>query len=133
MKRSCSNFNYPHTIPKSVDRNLRRGTVDDKDWGTRPPEPPRPFEGKTILDDLARERSAITGQTPLEFLLEVMRDTRNSLYTRMEAAKSAAPYCHARLARVENKLPDGTDTQIVFLGGVLANPAPMIEMKKLDS
>ena len=38
-----------------------------------------------------------SGQTPLEFMLEVMRDEDNEYEARMDAAKSAAPYCHARL------------------------------------
>lgn len=120
-------------MPKQVERNLTTDYHETYDYGRPPSDPPRPFEGKTVMDALARERAAITGQTPLEFLLEVMRDTRNALYTRLEAAKSAAPYVHARLARVEQKLADGADAQIVFLGGVLASPAPMIEMQKLDS
>ena len=121
-------------MPKQVERNLTEDYHATYNYGQPGSDPPRPFEGKTVMDALARERAAITGQTPLEFLLEVMRDTRNALYTRIEAAKSAAPYVHARLARVEQKLSsDESNAQIVFLGGVLASPAPMIEMQKLDS
>lgn len=37
-----------------------------------------------------------TGLTPLEYFLEVMRDEENETSTRLDAAKSAAPYCHPR-------------------------------------
>jgi len=45
------------------------------------------------------------GISPVEFLLNVMDDVSNELHVRMDAAKSAAPYCHQRLAQlaVEHK------------------------------
>ena len=35
--------------------------------------------------------------TPVEYMLEVMRDETNDLEVRMDAAKAAAPYIHPRL------------------------------------
>jgi len=40
------------------------------------------------------------GISPLEFLLNVMDDEDLQLPQRIDAAKSAAPYCHARLAQI---------------------------------
>ncbi len=37
------------------------------------------------------------GQTPLEFMLMVMRDDKQDLKLRCDMAKSAAPYCHPKL------------------------------------
>src|SRR5215471_18366181 len=37
-----------------------------------------------------------TGITPLEYLLQVMRDPKASDLRRDDAARAAAPYCHAR-------------------------------------
>ena len=49
----------------------------------------------------ASARAAIrAGDTPLEFLLKTMRDTKQPHGTRLEAAKAAAPYCHSRLNAV---------------------------------
>ena len=48
-------------------------------------------------------RVAATGITPLDFLLEVMRDEEADLEVRLEAAKTAAPFVHARLASVDFK------------------------------
>jgi hypothetical protein len=46
---------------------------------------------------------AESGLTPLDFMLEVMRDTSQDYAIRMDAAKSAAPYVHPKLASVEHK------------------------------
>jgi NADH dehydrogenase FAD-containing subunit len=40
------------------------------------------------------------GISPLEFLLNIMDDAAKDLSIRMDAAKSAAPYCHQRLAQL---------------------------------
>lgn len=53
------------------------------------------------------ERAAIEGITPLEYMLAVMRDESNPLPVRLDAAKAAAPYVHARLQAVEVTGRDG--------------------------
>jgi hypothetical protein len=42
-----------------------------------------------------------SGQTPLDYMLSVMRNTANEESVRLDAAKSAAPYVHSKLASVE--------------------------------
>lgn len=42
-----------------------------------------------------------SGMTPLAYLLQVMRDAGQEQDARLEAAKAAAPYVHARLSSVE--------------------------------
>ena len=42
------------------------------------------------------------GLTPLDYLLSVMRDEALERDARVDAAKAAAPYVHARLAAVEH-------------------------------
>jgi hypothetical protein len=44
---------------------------------------------------------------PLDFLLATMRDEGNDFATRLNAAKAAAPYVHAKLASVEVGGADG--------------------------
>lgn len=54
------------------------------------------------LDQEARAAVLESGkETPLEFLLRVMRDPAADEARRIDAAKSAAPYVHARLASVD--------------------------------
>jgi hypothetical protein len=45
------------------------------------------------------------GLTPVEFLLEVMRDEELPMGSRIDAAKSMAPYLHPRLATTEFTAP----------------------------
>lgn len=49
------------------------------------------------------DRAASEGLTPLDYLLGVLRDVDNDPALRMDAAKAAAPYVHAKLASVEHK------------------------------
>lgn len=65
----------------------------------------RPGAGKpkgTVakVDAKAREQAAQSGITPLEYLLQIMRDELQPQEDRMDAAKAAAPYVHAKLANV---------------------------------
>jgi hypothetical protein len=53
------------------------------------------------LDAEAGKRVTEGGLTPLDFLLAVMRDNHQDFRVRLDAAKMAAPYCHARLASTE--------------------------------
>jgi hypothetical protein len=47
------------------------------------------------------------GLMPLEYLLEIMRDKDQDARSRLDAAKAAAPYCHARLSSTELSGPSG--------------------------
>ena len=57
-----------------------------------------------------------SGLTPLQYMLQVLRDHNHPHAERMDAAKSAAPYVHARLAP---KPDDAKDA-----GDVLDDPNP---------
>lgn len=52
---------------------------------------------REIADQLVQD-----GLTPLEFMLNVLRDGTKPFAERFDAAKSAAPYMHPRLAAVEH-------------------------------
>lgn len=56
------------------------------------------------------------GLSPLDYLLDVMRDTEADEARRIDAAKAAAPYCHAKLQPVDK---DGDTTQKVAATGAL--------------
>jgi hypothetical protein len=58
------------------------------------------------IDAEARQKALAGGMTPLDFLLSVMRDDTRDFPARLDAAKAAAPYCHARLASTELSGPD---------------------------
>ena len=46
---------------------------------------------------------AQSGQTPLDYMLGVMRDSAMPPDVRLDAAKSAAPYVHPKLSAIEHK------------------------------
>jgi hypothetical protein len=50
----------------------------------------------------AKAMAEATGITPLEFMLNVMRDEDAERSERLDMAKAAAPYIHAKLASVEH-------------------------------
>ncbi len=63
------------------------------------------------------EKAVAEGMTPLDFLLVAMRDAGNEFSVRLDAAKAAAPYVHARLAAVTHQGPiseDGTPGEILL-------------------
>lgn len=54
--------------------------------------------------------------TPLDYLLEVMRDISEETAKRIDAAKAAAPYVHAKLQPVDQN--GGTEQTIHVVTGV---------------
>lgn len=46
------------------------------------------------------EEIAASGLTPLDYMLQIMRDERQSDQARLEAARAAAPYVHPKLANI---------------------------------
>lgn len=63
-----------------------------------------------------REREiAKQGQTPLEYMLRVMRDSRAGGDRRDKMAVAAAPYVHPKLASMQHSGPNGGPIQTVDL------------------
>lgn len=55
----------------------------------------------TKINEEARKAAAEGGLMPLDYLLAIMRDDMQSQPDRVDAAKAAAPYVHAKLSTVE--------------------------------
>lgn len=49
------------------------------------------------------EKIEASGLTPLDYMLNILRDESMDTESRFEAAKAAAPYVHPKLASVEHK------------------------------
>lgn len=57
---------------------------------------------------------AATGETPLDFLLRMMRDEDQEEAKRIDCAKAAAPYVHARLNAIDlNGQVDASFTVVI--------------------
>lgn len=61
------------------------------------------------------------GLSPLDYLLSVLRSPEADEARRIDAAKAAAPYCHAKLQPVDDK---GDSTQKVSVTGALVWQPP---------
>lgn len=67
----------------------------------------RPKGATTKKTREVADKASEEGITPLEYMLDVLRDERADPKDRMWAAEKAAPYIHARLASVEHSGKDG--------------------------
>lgn len=56
----------------------------------------------TRMNEEARKQAAEGGLMPLDYMLSILRNDQLPPDARMDAAKAAAPYVHARLAAVEH-------------------------------
>ena len=75
--------------------------------------------------------AAAAGVTPLEYLLEIMRDPipkdvdalakAQMTINRMDAAKAAAPYVHPRLQAIEHSGPDGENIPVKITVNYVGN------------
>lgn len=91
--------------------------------GGQRPNAGRPAGAISKATKKAKEAAEAGGIMPLDFMLEVMRDELADRAERLDMAKAAAPYVHAKLssidARVEGDL--GLTVEIVRFG---ADTAP---------
>lgn len=72
--------------------------------GRKPGTPKTGGRQKGVGNKATAEREAeiaASGLTPLEYMLDVMRNVATDEARRLEAAKSAAPYVHPRLTAME--------------------------------
>jgi len=67
----------------------------------------------TKFNEEARAKAAEGGIMPLEYMLAVLRDADNQREVRMDAAKAAAPYVHARLESVKHSGSSESPVEIV--------------------
>jgi hypothetical protein len=82
----------------------------------------RKKSGTNRLDTKARQQAMESGITPLDYMLGVMRAEDGTKAEKMDAAKGAAPYVHARLAHIESK----AEAAVSFVAR-LPSPAPSVE------
>jgi hypothetical protein len=90
----------------------------------------RPKGTVARLDAAARKAVMESGTTPLDYLLAVLRGDTQPGGLRLEAAKAAAPYVHAKRSSVEVGGPGGGDLVVELVRfadpEIIAAPAPQI-------
>lgn len=88
--------------------------------GARPGAGRKPG-GANRLTKEAVEKAKAEGILPLDYLLQVMRDPAGDETRRIDAAKAAAPYLHAKLQPVDST---GDTTQKIAVKGALTWQPP---------
>lgn len=71
----------------------------------------------------ARRKAAESGETPLEYMLRVMRDETAETSRRDDMAKAAAPYQHAKLSSTEHTGKGGGPIQIARVVRTIVDPS----------
>lgn len=64
----------------------------------------RKKNGHNRIAEESIEKAKASGVMPLDYMLAIMRDEGEDNTRRLDAAKSAAPYLHAKLSQVEAKI-----------------------------
>jgi hypothetical protein len=59
-----------------------------------------------ITQEAVAKAMASNQETPLDYMLRIMRDEKRDDAFRFEAAKAAAPYIHHKLSTLENPVQD---------------------------
>jgi hypothetical protein len=108
--RSFSSFQTQLISRKTMSHGGRRAGSGRKKSGTN------------RLDTKARQQAMESGISPLDYMLSIMRNPDSTAAQKMEAAKAAAPYVHARLAHIERK----EDVSVSFVAR-LPSPASSVE------
>lgn len=105
----------------SLSELKEQGAPEAANWpfGTKPPEGEKPAEKLPAGDP---------SETPLQFLLKVMRDPDASVSARLQAAIQAAPYMHAKVAPQGKK--DGKNEEAKKVAGRYVPAAPPLKAIK---
>jgi hypothetical protein len=79
----------------------------------------KPKGSVSKLDKVVREKALQSGLTPLDYLLGLLRDEGQNQDTRIDAAKAAAPYVHAKLANIDMKAKHEGNVTMMVVSGVV--------------
>lgn len=77
--------------------------------------------GSNRLTQEAVARASETGELPLDFLLRIMRDAGSDEAKRIDCAKAAAPYVHAKLTSIDAKVE--SDVRVHRVERAIVDPA----------
>jgi hypothetical protein len=64
------------------------------------------------------EAALVSGLTPLEYMLSILRDETKPQHERFTAAKEAAPYLHPKLAAVQHSGDKNNPVALEVISGV---------------
>ncbi len=109
----------PVTVKKTKGQAIPAAAVDAEGFKT---DPTWPFgQEKPAETSPAPDLSALT---PLDYLLEVMRDPAEDKRVRLQAAQLAAPYVHAKKGEVSKKAEANEKAKEAAATGKFSRRAP---------
>jgi hypothetical protein len=82
--------------------------------GSPRPTAGRPKGGRNKMTAAAIAKAEESGLMPLDYMLDVLRNGTDPAL-RMDAAKAAAPYVHARLSQVDAKVEGDMKHEVTWL------------------
>jgi hypothetical protein len=88
--------------------------------GRRPGAGRKPGKKNTRSQEIANQQRA-GGITPLEYMLQILRDEKETPEVRMEAAQSAAPFMHSRLQSIQHTGKDDGPIEIDIIEEVITH------------
>jgi hypothetical protein len=89
-----------------VAKTSKRGSQPGERRGGRQPGTPNKKTAETIA------KAEAGGIMPLEYMLQILRDTTQEPSARFGAAVQAAPYLHPKLSSIEQSTEEKTETTI---------------------
>ncbi len=74
----------------------------------------RPTGAVSAVTAAQKEAALEGGESPLDYMLRIMRDAESDTARRDDMAKAAAPYVHSKLATVDANVQANVDGSITF-------------------
>ncbi|HOQ43390.1 MAG TPA: hypothetical protein PK178_14615 [Smithellaceae bacterium] len=88
---------------------------------------PKGSKNKSKMADIKADAHCLEILSPLEFLLQVMRDDNQDTNTRLRAASLAAPFCHTRKGEASGK-EDAKERAKRAASGIFAPGKPPLKI-----
>ena len=98
-------------------------------WGGKRPGSGRKRGGANRQSREVADAVAVTGETPLAYMMSVLRDQNAEQARRDEMAKSAAPYVHPKLHAVAPPKPENEVVEVDPLREHLEEMAKVFRLK----
>jgi hypothetical protein len=89
---------------------MPREAHHNKNWGGKRVGQGRPAGSTSKYQKIYEEKANESGEHPIDYLLSVMRDTKNEQKTRMHAAHAVLPYVAARLNAIDINVHNPLET-----------------------
>lgn len=120
----------PAAVAVAPDGVKKAGAPQNWPFGAQPEQPPAAEPPAAPAAEEEPDEPVIAADTPLGFLLEVVKETRLKLSVRIQCAALAAPFVHAKPAPLGKKEERAGAAKKVGQGRFAAAAAPLALVKR---